>query len=183
MNRPLIWMGLVAIVGSAGYVLYNSDGELAGHATGVNSAKVEIWNELSMFEDAYLKKWGDSFETNRPSAIDVLEAFNEVGFAVTGQGGLWRNKVPNKWLGCEGDSDTAPCQAILSHEDTFAEWDAFQQDIGTLNERKARRFLAKNKRKMLNYLATYVPKGQSNQEIESTPFFSDSIKPALDAGE
>ena len=91
--------------------------------------------------------------------------------------------MPKKWLGCEGDSDNPPCQVILSHEDTFAEWDAFQQDISTLNERKARRFLAKNKNKMLNYLATYVPKGQSNQEIESTPFFSDSIKPALDTGE
>ena len=183
MNKPLTWMGLIAIVGAAGYVLYNSDGELAGHATGVNSAKEEVWNELSLLEDSYLKEWGDAFDDGKPSAIDVLEAFNEVGFAVTGEGGLWRNKVPNQWLGCKGDAETAPCKAISSHEETFAEWDEFQESISTLNERKARRFLAKNKRKILGYLANYVPVGKTNREIESTPFFSNAIKPTLDAGE
>ena len=88
MNKPLIWMGLVAIVGGAAYVAYNTNGELAGHATGANSAKEAVWSELSGLEDSYLKEWGDAFEEGNPSAIDVLEAFNEVGFAVTGQGGL-----------------------------------------------------------------------------------------------
>ena len=183
MNKPLIWMGLIAVVSGATYVLYNSDGELAGHATGANSAKEQVWTELSQFEDVYLKEWGETFAEGKPSAIDVLEAFNEIGFAVTGQGGLWRNKVPNQWLGCKSDSESAPCKAILSHEKAFEEWDEFQNDISTLNERKARRFLARNKGKILDYLATYVPRGKTNEEIESTPFFSDSVKPALDAGE
>ena len=183
MNKPLIWMGLVAIVGGAAYVAYNTNGELAGHATGANSAKEAVWSELSGLEDTYLKEWGDAFEEGNPSAIDVLEAFNEVGFAVTGQGGLWRNKVPNQWLGCQADAESAPCKAIHSHEDVFAEWDDFQTKISGLNERKARRFLAKNKTKMLDYLTTYVPRGKSNAEIEGTPFFSSSVKPALDSGE
>jgi hypothetical protein len=182
-NNPFVLIGLFLIVGGGVYVLSTSEGELAGHATGASSAKGELWDQLAVYEDSYLREWSDVFAEGTPPAVDVLSAFNEVGFAVTGEGGLWRNKIPNQWLGCKEDAATAPCKALSAHEDVFVEWDQFQTEIGELNERKARRFIAKNKTRMLEYLDTYVPKGKTNSEIEGTRFFSDSLKPALNAGE
>jgi hypothetical protein len=182
-NKLPIIGGLVAVVAVTGWVLFTSEGELAGHATGAQSAKEAVWEQLGTYKNSYLKEWKDVLEDENPSAVDVVEAFNEVGFAVTGKGGLWRNKIPNQWLGCSNSPESQPCQAIAKHEDEFLEWDSFQESLTDISERKAKRFLVKNKKRMLSYLDTYVPDGKTNKEVESTPFFAEEIKPALASGE
>jgi len=113
----------------------------------------------------------------------VLEAFNELGFAVTGHGGFWRKKVRDQWLGCQANGETAACKKLGQSMAEFKEWDAFQEKVSKVSENGAKRFLARNHRKMRSYLSRYVPQGEpSMSSMEQTGFYKAQLAEAMNSG-
>ena len=85
-------VALAVLVGAAGVVIYKSDQDPTGQATG-QSVTTTMWSELSAFEGSFLKSYRGAFKGDAPEPVEVLEAFNELGYAVTGHGGFWRRPV------------------------------------------------------------------------------------------
>lgn len=170
-----------------GAVAYQPDpsGDDTGLAAGAGSASkiTAVWKQLAKYEDAYLKTWKGAFANPKPEPRDVLDAFNEVGYAVTGAGGFWRNKAKNQWFGCGSDGDTAICQALADHEAEFAKWDDFQKEISELADGKEKAFIARNHKKMLSYLKSYVPASPNESGMKATGFFKGSLAEALANGD
>ncbi|MDP6947229.1 MAG: hypothetical protein QF464_23975, partial [Myxococcota bacterium] len=101
----------------------------------------------------------------------VLEAFNELGYAVTGYGGFWRRTVPVQWLGCQANGETPACQSLEQALAELKDWDSYQEKVARVPKSGAKRFLARNHRRMRSYLARYVPGERSASAMKQTGFF------------
>ena len=183
-ERVGVIAGLAAVIALVGGVVIFQGGDPTGAATGASKAKgaAALWQHMGTYRDSYLKSYRDILDEEMPEPIEVLEAFNEVGFAVTGPGGFWRKTVHNQWLGCGMHAESEPCKALADAEGEFQKWDAFQEKIGELSDSRARRFLAKNHKKMKRYLETYVPSRPGSQEMEATGFYKSALKDAMESG-
>lgn len=176
-QRLLVLAGLAAVVIAAVAIAFTQGSDPTGAAKGVDPAN-QLWERLSVFERSHLKAWKGTFDET-PEAMEVLDAFNELGFAVTGPAGFWRQTVPNNWLGCQQAGDSAPCKQLAKGSAEFASWDAMQEKIGTLEPREAKRYLARNHKKLAAYLDRYVPESPSASGMESTAFFQEHLQDAL----
>ena len=181
MKRLMPLFALLLLVGSAGYIVLSTDHDPTGQATG-QSASVALWADLSAYEGSFLKSYRGAFETERPEPMEVLEAFNELGFAVTGHGGFWRRTVRDQWLGCEMNAETAACKSLEKALGELADWDAFQEKVSNVSEAGAKRFLARNHRKMRAYLSRYVPAQKSATSMEATGFYNSHLAVAMKSG-
>lgn len=177
-------LGATLALGACSKSTTEAAGDEPGMAAGVGqrSQVVAVWKALAQYDSGYLKKWKDALADPDPTPRDVLDAFNEIGYAVTGPGGFWRNTVPKNWFGCENDPNTAVCQRLAkANSEDFKAWDAFQNEISDLPDGKEANFLAKNHKKMLDYLATYVPDSPNMSEMKRTAFFKSDLAQALEA--
>ena len=176
---PLV--ALLALVGVAGVVVYSTDQDPTGQATGQSSATV-LWSDMSNYEGSFLKSYRGAFGDEEPSAIEVLEAFNELGYAVTGHGGFWRKTVRDQWLGCEMNGESAACKDLEKALGELKDWDAFQEKVAGVSEAGAKRFLVRNHRKMRSYLKRYVPAEKSATSMEETGFYKSHLAAAMKSG-
>jgi hypothetical protein len=142
-----------------------------------NITKTKIlWNKMAAYKDSHLKAWKDALIEAPASETDVLDAFNELAFAVTGPGGFWRRTLPQKWLGCTANPDLPPCLKLKELDPKLGKWDKVQKKIGKLPVRRAKRFLTRNFSKMMAYLDTYVPIEISDSAMKETAFFKENLK-------
>jgi hypothetical protein len=147
--------------------------------TGKISKVTAVWQRLGVFHESHLKSWKEALAADPESASDVLDAFNEMAYAVTGPGGFWRKTLPKKWLGCPQNEELPPCIKLASLEKDLARWDKVQEKIGKLSVKSAKRFLARNYSKMLAYIDTYVPTEFSDSEMKKTGFFKQHLAESM----
>jgi hypothetical protein len=181
MKRLMPLFGLLLLVGVAGFIVFSVDNDPTGQATGQNST-LALWSDLSAYEGSFLKSYKGAFESEQPEPTEVLEAFNELGFAVTGHGGFWRKTVRDQWLGCQMNAETAACRSMEKALGELADWDAFQEKLAKVSDAGAKRFLARNHRKMNDYLERYVPAEKSATSMEQTGFYKAHLEAAMKSG-
>jgi hypothetical protein len=181
MKRLMPLFALLVLVGSAGFIVYSTEHDPTGQATGQNPSDA-LWSDLAAYEGSFLKSYRGAFKADNPEPIEVLEAFNELGFAVTGHGGFWRKTVRDQWLGCEMNAETAACRSLEKALEELTRWDTFQEKVSNVSESGAKRFLARNHRKIKQYLERYVPAQKSATSMESTGFFKSHLEVAMKSG-
>ncbi|MBD91104.1 MAG: hypothetical protein CL940_12275 [Deltaproteobacteria bacterium] len=172
-------VSLLVAVSTVGFLIYQYGGEPAGLATGSTKAQT-VWNHMEPYTNSYLKAYDGAFDEQPPTPIDVLEAFNELGYSVTGPGGFWRTTVPNQWMGCQVNGELPACHALKSLEPELKKWDAFQEKINGLSPKQASRFLAANHKKMVRYLKTYVPAAKSETGMKATALYTKKLASAFE---
>ncbi|MBM4373411.1 MAG: hypothetical protein FJ098_17270, partial [Deltaproteobacteria bacterium] len=160
---------------------------LTGRATGSRvtprgpTPQQVLWEGLATYEDTYLMAYADYFQSGDSDPLELLNAFNELAYKVTGAGGIWRDTVPNKYFGCQANEDFAICVELRRSEEVLSRWDAFQEAAGAVETPlQASRFLVKHGAEMQEYLDTYVPRNDSLSAIQATSFFSSRLAPALE---
>ena len=188
MNKKLLIGGAVgaSIAGAVILVLTLGTGP-TGQATGSKQPKANqrtvkqaVWNELASHEDTYLAAYADYFQEGDTDALELLGAFNELAYQVTGNGGLWRDTVPNKYFGCQMNDDFKICVELKRAEATFAKWDAFQRQASEVDSSHgAARFIIRHGDEMQEYLRTFVPANESLSAVQDTPFFDQQFAPSL----
>ena len=172
-------VSLLVAVSTVGFLIYQYGGEPAGLATGSTKAQT-VWNHMEPYTNSYLKAYDGAFDEQPPTPIDVLEAFNELGYSVTGPGGFWRTTVPNQWMGCQVNGELPACHALKSLDPELKKWDAFQEKINGLSPKQASRFLAANHKKMVRYLKTYVPSAKSETGMKATALYTKKLASAFE---
>ena len=181
MKRLMPLFALLVLAGAAGFVVYNTEQDPTGQATGQSPANA-LWADLSSYEGSFLKSYRGAFDNEKPEPMEVLEAFNELGFAVTGHGGFWRKTVRDQWLGCQRNGETKACKNLEKAFGELGDWDAFQEKISKVSDKGAKRFLARNHRKMRAYLTRYVPAEKSATSMETTGFYKSHLADAMNSG-
>lgn len=188
MNKKLLIGGAVGASIAAALILVLTLGTgPTGQATGSKVRKADkktvkqaVWNELASHEDTYLAAYADYFQEGDTDALELLGAFNELAYQVTGSGGLWRDTVPNKYFGCQMNADFEICVELERAEETFAKWDAFQRQASEVDSsHQAARFILRNGDQMQEYLQTFVPANESLSAVQDTPFFGQKFAPSL----
>ena len=174
--------GLLAAIGVVAFVVVQSPADPAGQATGSDQKAQAVWQKMASYEKTHLRAWKGAFAQPAPSPTDVLEAFNEVGYAITAPGGFWRKTVPDRWLGCQVNAELPPCERIKGMESEFKRLDAMQERIANLSESGARRYLARNHKKMIAYLDTYVPERLSASAMKQTGLYATKLKDVMEDG-
>lgn len=146
------------------------------------SAGAELWTRLKAYDQTYLKTWRQALASDAPpSPDDIVDAFNELAFAVTGPAGFWRQQVPNRWFGCANEAGSAPCLRLGEMSKELTAWDDIQKQIGELDAGRAGYFLAHNQARIVKYLETYVPATPSFAGMKETPFYKTRLAATLDA--
>lgn len=182
MKKGMILGGLaLVVIAVGGLITQFGGGAPAGLATGSSTKAAKLWEAMEPYQGTYLKAYAGAFDESGPTAIEVLEAWNEIGYAVTGPGGFWRKTVPNAWFGCAVNGELGVCKALETAEKDFAKWDKVQDKISGLSEAKASRFLAKNHKKLAAYLTTYVPTQKSETGMKDTQFFDNNLASVMGA--
>lgn len=134
------------------------------------------WDTLEARGAVYLDAYAELFDERPDDALEVLAAFNEVAYRVTGLGGLWRREVPGTFFGCPINDHLSVCRRFVELESLFAEWDEMQQRIEEIDsERAARRFLREHGDALVEYLEYYVPAAVNLSGVLSTPLFAQRI--------
>ncbi len=139
-----------------------------------------IWKKLEGYQSSYLKTWADALAEPPASATEVVDAFNELAFAVTGPQGFWRNTLPKKWLGCENDPESEPCQKLSAEVPKLRKWDKIQAKLSKMSAGKAARFLGRNQGRIMAYFDNYVPQEPSGAAMKDTGFYKDNLEGLLD---
>lgn len=180
LRAAAIGVALVGVLGGGGYYVWRMSQEPAGLATGRSGAKTsQIWARLQAYKGTYLRKFMAAYDKPDPTAMDTLEAFNELAYQITGPGGFWRKDVPNQWLGCRNQPDSAACGAIETMADDMGRWDGIQEQIVGLDEARAGAFLDQHAGEILTYLDTMVPEELSSAGMQRTPLFEKGLKAAM----
>ena len=146
---------------------------------GGGSNTLGLWKRLGNYGDEYLRAWKSSLADPDPAPRDVLDAFNELAYAVTGPRGFWRDTVPNKWLGCASDAGAPACKTLTAND--WASWDKLQEEIGNVPSGQEAAFIAKNGKRMMAYLDTYVPEAPSMSGMKQTAFFKAELAEKMGA--
>lgn len=140
----------------------------------------ELWEDLSRYESNYLASYAEAFREKPDDPMELLTAFNELAYSVTGPGGLWRKKVPQKYFGCQMNEQLEICQRFLQVESEFRQWDKLQAEISNLETRhQALRFLGEHRQDLKAYMGRYVPESEADSSVQATPFFQDKLAGAL----
>ena len=188
MNKKFLVGGAVGlgIIGAVA-LLMTVGSNPTGQATGSRDRKAvgktvkqAVWNDLAAHEDTYLAAYTDYFQEGDTDPLELLSAFNELAFQITGAGGLWRDTVPNKFFGCQANEDFEICVQLKKAEETFARWDAFQDAAAGIDSTfKATKFITGRGDEMQEYLRTFVPANESLSAVQATPFFAQHFAPSL----
>ncbi len=134
------------------------------------------WDTLETRCAVYLEAYEELFDERPDDALEVLAAFNEVAYRVTGPGGLWRRDVPGTFFGCPFNDHLPICRRFVELESLFTEWDEMQQRIEEIDsERAARRFLREHGDGLIEYLEYYVPAAVNLSGVLSTSLFTQRI--------
>ena len=158
-----------------------------GNATGsavkprqADALQQALWSELAKHESAYLGAYAEYFEGSPNEPLELVNAFNELAYNITGPGGLWRKTVPDKYFGCAANEHMPICQKFKETQQTFSKWDKLQAqmlDIG--DDRAARKFLKSHQQELEQYLRDFVPENESFSAVQATPFFSNNLASAM----
>ena len=182
MKKGLVLGGIIVAVAAVGGLIFQfGGGAPAGLATGSSTKAAALWEHMEPYQSTYLKAYDGAFDESGPSPMEALEAWNEIGYSVTGQGGFWRKTVSNLWFGCQVNGELEVCRALAKANADFEKWDKVQTKISELPESKASRFLAKNHKKLISYLDTYAPAKKNEAGMKSTAFFQKSLASAMGA--
>lgn len=155
--------------------------ETLAFGTGGANGVTQVWQRLSTYQDSYLKTWRGSWdEGGAANPSEVVDAFNEVAFAVTGPNGFWRNTLPKNWLGCEANPDSPPCTRLGAANSELARWDGIQARLSRLSPGRATRFLNRNRAKIIAYFDTYVPMAPNASAMKETGFYQSTLDGVLD---
>ena len=181
MKKNLVTLSVLAVmVGAAAIFVMQNPSDPSGHATGIN--KTTLHSKLLQHEDTHLSAWSSALQDESPAALDILEAWSELAYKVTGKSGFWRDTVQNQWMGCEMEPDAPACRKLNKMASEFKEWGGVQQKIETLSERSARRFLRRNGTKLAEYVDRYVPADMSDSGMRSTGLYRESLAEVFDSG-
>ncbi len=181
MKKNLVTLSVLAVmVGAAVIFVMQNPSDPSGHATGIN--KTTLHSKLLQHEDTHLSAWSSALQDESPAALDILEAWSELAYKVTGKSGFWRDTVQNQWMGCEMEPGAPACRKLSKMASEFKEWEEIQQKIETLSERSARRFLRRNGKKLADYVDRYVPADMSDSGMRSTGLYKDSLADVFDSG-
>lgn len=187
MKKALIGIAVVAVIGVAGWAVSSWPPSGAGKATGslVKPAKggkmqAALWEDLAQHEDTYLDAYADYFQTRPDEPVELVNAFNELAYNVTGHGGLWRKTVPDKYFGCQANEHMPVCKEFKKMQGTFSRWDKLQEkmlEVGS--KREAQKFIRKHGKELQEYLRYYVPTDESFSAVQATPFFTENLSSAM----
>ena len=134
-----------------------------------------LWKRLATYEKAYLTRWGPVFKMEGRYASDLIDAWNDLGYALTGPDGLWRTTVPNVWFECGKKPDQKICKALQEHEEVFAEWDIFQEKISRMEPRRGGSFLLEHIDDIEQHMDTYVMEKPTREAMEQTKFYREFL--------
>jgi len=187
MKKALIGIAVVAIIGVAGWAVTQWPPSGAGKATGsavkpkaAGKMEAALWDDLSQHEDTYLDAYAEYFQTRPDEPVELVNAFNELAYNVTGHGGLWRKTVPDKYFGCQANEHMPICKKFKQMQGTFSKWDKLQEkmlDVGS--KREAKKFIKKHHKELEEYLRYFVPADESFSAVQATPFFTDNMASAM----
>ncbi len=135
-----------------------------------------VADKLLTYRDSYTHEWRNKLAEAKPEPMDVLEAMSELMVQVTGPAGFWRKTVPVQWLGCPSDPASTPCTKLSSASEEFRIWDQMQAAIVALPREEAGRFLARNQRRLTDYVDTYVPVTASQAGMQGTLFYQANLQ-------
>jgi hypothetical protein len=137
---------------------------------------LSLWEAMARHEDTYLGAYAEQFRTKPEDAMELLTAFTELVYNVTGHGGLWRKTVPQKYFGCSSNSHMPICRKFEQLQANFVEWDKLQEAIMDIEtESQAREFLQAHGKELREYIKEYVPENESFSAVQKTPFFSKNL--------
>jgi hypothetical protein len=131
----------------------------------------DLGDRLARYADGYLRNWKEKFRGGQVDALDVLEAWNELAFQVSGPAGFWRKTVPQSWWGCTGEAPAPRCTKLGEAVKDLARWDRMQAAIGSLDPQQAMPFLKRQQKKLVEYLDTVVPDEANVSAMERTGFY------------
>lgn len=183
-RTAIVVTALALVVSGAAWLVLSQQGEPTGQAVGKRTSPV--WAALGEHAEMWLPNWSDALAEPPTSPLDVVEAWNELAYAVTGKTGFWRKQVAGEWLGCGGDlgealdedlddDEGAPCAGFAALEQELASWDKLQAQARDLEERRARAFLRRHEKKMLEYMKRYVPAEPSASAMRTTGAFNQHL--------
>jgi len=179
MKKNLVIVTVLAVmVGVSVVFVMQNPSDPSGHATGIS--KTSLHSKLLQYEDSHLSAWSGALQEESPAALDILEAWSELAYKVTGKTGFWRDTVQNQWMGCQMEPDAPACRKLNKMASEFREWEEVQQKIETLSERSARRYLRRNGKKLADYVDRYVPAEMSDSGMRSTGIYRDSLADVFD---
>jgi hypothetical protein len=172
---------LALFVAVAGGVVFYARQDPSGHAAGGSARADALWARLQDYRGTYLRRWMSAYGGQAPTAKQVLEAFDELGYQVTGPGGFWRKDVRQGWLGCDRVPDQSSCEQLSAAEGEFGRWDAFLEQAGNVSEKQAAQFIDQHFNQMSEYLDTYAPVDPSATGMQKTGFFEKNLRGTLDS--
>ncbi len=187
MKKALVGLAVVLVVGGGIWALMNYPPSPTGKATGSavkprqgDALQKALWSELSKYEDDYLGAYAEYFENSPDEPLELVNAFNELAYNITGPGGLWRKTVPDKYFGCAANDHMPICKKFKETQQTFSKWDKLQEEMLDIGDnRTARKFLKKNQKDLETYLKDFVPEDESFSAVQATPFFSNNLASAM----
>jgi len=181
MKKNLVIVSVLAVmVGVSVVFVMQNPSDPSGHATGIS--KSSLHSKLLKYEDSHLSAWSGALREESPAALDILEAWSELAYKVTGKTGFWRDTVQNQWMGCQMEPGAPACRKLNKMASEFREWEEVQQKIETLSERSARRYLRRNTKKLADYVDRYVPSEMSDSGMRSTGVYRDPLADVFDGG-
>lgn len=137
-----------------------------------------VWARLASYGDSYLKAWKPQLANPAPSALETLEALNELMLRVSGPTGFWRKQVPG-WFGCAGDPAKQQCQTLSAANRGFARYDKLQAEMQRLTSANAGAWIQSHYTEIIDYFDTYVPAKASLEGMQETAYFKTTLKSKL----
>lgn len=172
----LVWEMDPKLLAAASSVA-KAPGETEAFGVGrADKAVSAVWTKLGTYQGPYLKNWSGAFDQEAGSPTEVVDAFNELAFSVTGPTGFWRKTLPNQWLGCRNHADSAPCQKLVKATGELQKWDKVQKKLSKMSSGKARHFLSKNQRQIMAYFDNYVPSEINASSMKATAFYKKHLQ-------
>ena len=152
-----------------------------GRGDGGSHTSGEVWQKLGVHAETFLKTWRSQLREPSAAPSEVLDAFNELAYQITGPTGFWRKTLPQQWLGCSANPDSEACVSVAKVLGELSQWDDIQKRIGGLEASQAKAFLERNAGRMLAYLETYVPAEASSSGMKDTDFYKKKLASILDS--
>ncbi len=135
-----------------------------------------VWLALSPYGNNLLKNWKRALDKPPASAHDVLAAFSELMVQVSGPTGIWRKTVPNDWFGCPANPAQEQCTKLKVATAEFRAWDTLQRSMERQSPESARGWIKRNRRRLMGYLARYVPQSPNLTGLQQTPLYLDKVR-------
>ena len=147
-----------------------------GRATEYDTRVDAIWERLKKYDKSYLVRWAPVFRRESRYASDLIDAWNDLGYTMTGPDGLWRTKVPNEWLRCDKNPTQKACQALIAHEPIFKEWDVFQEKISRTEPRRGGSFLLAHVDDLEQHMDTYLMEAPTREAMMEPRFYKEQMR-------